>query len=80
VTGATGPGGASTYAADVGDGSNTTYTITHGLGTLDVLVQVYRKSDGATATCSVARSGVNTVSLTFAVAPTSAQFRVLVIT
>lgn len=68
------------YAADVGDGSNTTYTITHSLGTKDVVVSVYRKdSPYDVVFCDVVITDTNTVTLTFAVAPTSAQFRVVVL-
>lgn len=72
-------GKAKRYASDVGDGSNTSITVTHNLGTRDVQVQVRRNSGaydevlvdwGATTT--------NTVTLVFATAPSSAQFRAIV--
>ncbi len=66
------------YAASVGDGSATSITVTHGLGTLDVQVQVYEVASGATVECDVTRGSTSQVTLGFAVAPTSNQYRVLV--
>lgn len=66
-------------AQDVGDGSSTSIAVTHNLGTLDVLVQVFRKSDGAQVECDVTRTSTNVVTLGFAVAPTAAQYRVVII-
>lgn len=67
------------YAADVGDGAATSYNIDHNLGTKDVEVQVYRNSDGVEVVCDITRSTTNRVVLAFAVAPTSAQYRVVVV-
>ena len=67
------------YSQDVGDGSSTSIAVTHNLGTLDVIVQVLRKSDGVQVECDVTRTSTNVVTLGFAVAPTSAQYRVVVI-
>lgn len=66
------------YAVSIGNGSLTTITATHSLNTLDVTVQVYEVSSGDTVECDVTRTGVNAVDLTFAVAPTSNQYRVVV--
>jgi len=67
------------YSADVGDGSNTSYTITHNLGSRDVLVQVYRNSGSYDEiVCDVQHTTTNTVTLVFLSAPTSNQFRVVV--
>jgi hypothetical protein len=67
------------YAADVGDGSATSIALTHGLGTLDVTVAVYQKSNGADVECDVVRTDINTVTLSFAVAPSSASYRCVII-
>jgi hypothetical protein len=66
------------YAADVGDNSSTSIVVTHGLGTLDVIVQLYRKSDGVTVECDVTRNSTSQVTLGFAAAPTTNQHRVLI--
>ena len=66
------------HAEDVGDGSATSYAITHSLETLDVIVQVYEKSSGATVFTDVERTDADTVTLIFASAPASNAYRVLV--
>jgi hypothetical protein len=67
------------YGADVGDGSATSYTITHNLGTRDVQVTVYDNSAPyAEVICDVNHATTNTITLLFSVAPTSNQYRVVV--
>lgn len=67
------------YATDVGDGSNTSITVTHNLNTRDVNVTV-RRNSGSYEQVLVdwGAATVNTVVLVFASAPTSAQFRCIV--
>ena len=65
------------FAGDVGDGSATSYAITHSLETLDVIVQVYEKSSGATVFTDVERTDTDTVTLIFASAPAANAYRVL---
>jgi len=67
------------YATNVGDGSSTSYTITHSLGTTDVITQVYTVSGGAVVECDVVNTSTSVVTLTFATAPSSSQYRVVVI-
>lgn len=65
---------------DIGDGSATSYTITHNFNTRDVTVEVYRNSGAFdTVLCDVNRTSVNAVQLVFAAAPTANQFRAVVI-
>ena len=59
--------------------SATSYTITHNLGTLDVLVQVYAVADGSEVTVDNLRATTNTVTLNFAVAPSANAYRVVII-
>jgi len=59
--------------------SATSYTITHNLGTLDVLVQVYTVSDGSEVIVDNLRATTNTVTLNFSVAPTASAYRVVII-
>ncbi len=64
----------------VGDGSATSYTVTHNLGTKDLTVQVYDNSSPyAQVETDVEHSGNNTVAIKFAQAPTTDQYRVVVI-
>jgi hypothetical protein len=67
------------YAANVGDGSATSYTITHNLNTRDVIVSVYETTGSyAEVVCDVNHATANTITLLFSVAPTSNQYRVVV--
>jgi hypothetical protein len=86
-TGATTVAGAKTnlgfttkYAADIGDGTATSITVSHGLASSDVQVYVYEKaSPYGQVFADVAHTSSSVVTLAFAVAPTSAQYRVVVI-
>ncbi len=67
------------YTTLFGDGSATSYNITHNLNTREVHVEVYRESGSYdTIICDVNRTSTTVVQLVFAVAPTSNQFRVVV--
>jgi len=67
------------YSADVGDGTNTSYTITHNLGTRDVVVSVQAKSDYHVVECEVIATTTSAVILNFNVAPTNNQYRVTIV-
>jgi hypothetical protein len=64
--------------ANVGDGTNTAYTITHNLNSRDVIVQVYDNSTYDTVYTDVVRTSVNVVTVTFATAPASNAYRVVI--
>jgi hypothetical protein len=67
------------YAADIGDGSTNPITVTHNLNTRDVVVAIREASGSFTAVdAKVLVTSVNAVSLTFDVAPTTGQYRVMV--
>ena len=59
--------------------SATSYTITHNLGTTDVVVQVYTVSDGSEVVVDNLRASTNTVTLNFSVAPTANVYRVVIL-
>lgn len=64
----------------IGDGSATQYTVTHNLNTDDVQVEVFRTSGNKDSVLvDVDRTSVNAVRITFAAAPASNAFRVVVI-
>ena len=66
------------YAASFGDGVATTFNLTHGLGTQDLTVTIKRVSDGEIVFADVVLPPAgSTIDITFAVAPTSNQFRVV---
>jgi hypothetical protein len=64
--------------ANVGDGTNTAYTITHNLNSRDVIVQVYDNATYENVFVDTARPTVNTVTLTFATAPALNSYRVII--
>ncbi len=64
--------------ANVGDGSNTSYAITHNLNSRDVIVQVYDNATYDTVYTDVIRTSVNVVTLTFATAPSSNAYRAVI--
>lgn len=67
------------YNTNVGDGTATSYTITHNLGTKDVQVTVYDNSTPyAEVICDVQHTSTSAITLLFSVAPTSDQYRVVV--
>lgn len=67
------------YATNVGDGTNTSYTITHNLATRDVVVSLYDNSAPyAEVMADVEHSTTNTITLLFSVAPTTDKYRVVV--
>ena len=66
------------FKASIGDGTNTAYTVTHNLGTTDVIVQLFDVSSGETVYADVERSGVNAIEVSFGAAPTTNDVRVLI--
>lgn len=66
------------FSTNVGDGSSTSIAVVHNLGSLDVQVQLYEISTGATVDTDTVRTNTNTVTFTFATAPTASQYRALV--
>jgi hypothetical protein len=75
-----GGGASAEYAADTGDGVSTTLTVTHNLNTRDVLVQVREAASGYEyIDATIKAATVNTVTITFAVAPSSGQYRVIIL-
>ena len=65
------------YTVDVP--ASTPATITHNLGTVDVHVQVIDKTTGVVVLHEESSRTTNTVVLVFATAPTTGQYRVIVI-
>jgi len=67
-----------TYSQNVGDNSNTSFTITHNLNSSTVLVQLYDRTTGAQVLTDIAITGVNTISLNFTVPPHTNEFFVVI--
>jgi hypothetical protein len=67
------------FSASVGDGAALSYVVTHNLNTQDVIVRVRDNSSPfAFMEPDIEATSVNTVTVRFAVAPTSNQYRVIV--
>ncbi|WP_439946503.1 hypothetical protein [Streptomyces sp. BBFR109] len=64
--------------ATIGDGSTTDIAVTHGLGSQWVTVQVYEVSTGKQVECDVTITSSTVVTLSFAVAPTTNQYRYVI--
>jgi hypothetical protein len=71
---------ASSHSGNVGDGSSTAITVTHNLGTEDVVVVLIRNSDGHCVNVAWRVTGVNTIVLDFGLyAPALDEYRVTVL-
>jgi hypothetical protein len=66
-------------SATIGDGSSTTLTFTHNLNTQDIDVIVKEVATNTGVLTDWVANGVNTVQLTFGIAPTSGQYQVTVV-
>ena len=67
------------YAKTIGDATNTTFTVTHNLGTTDVMVTIFDTSSMAEVFADVVHTSDSVVTVSFAVAPSTNAFRVVVI-
>lgn len=66
--------------ANIGNGSATSFAVTHNLGTTDAAVLVRETAGGlAEVECDIVFTDTNTVTVTFNTAPTTGQYRVTVI-
>lgn len=66
------------FSTNVGNGTATSFTITHNLGSRDVIVQVYDNSTYETVYTDVVRTNTTQVSVSFASAPSNNAFRVVI--
>lgn len=66
------------FAANVGDGVNTSFTLAHNLGTRDVIVSVYLNGLFNEEVFTDISTTNDTVVVSFAVAPTTNQYRVVI--
>ena len=65
--------------ATIGDGSATSFAITHSRGTTDVTVEVYDASTNDTVIANVNRNSTSQVTVSFASAPATNAYKVVVI-
>tara|TARA_B100001245_G_scaffold236398_1_gene227183 strand:+ start:2093 stop:3337 length:1245 start_codon:yes stop_codon:yes gene_type:complete len=66
------------YTGLIGDNSNTSIAVTHGLGSQYVTAQVYDASSNAQVECDVTLTSGTQTTFTFATAPTTDQYRVVI--
>ena len=66
------------FKASIGNGTDTGFTVTHSLGTTDVIVQLFDVSSGETVFADVERSSVDAVEIAFGAAPALNDIRVLI--
>ena len=66
------------YSVSIGDGSATSYTVTHNLASRDVHVTVYNASTYDEVITDVTHATTNTLTIVFASAPGSDAYRVVV--
>jgi hypothetical protein len=68
------------YAATLGNGSSTTFTVTHNLGTEDVAVELYDATTKLSVYANVTRASTNTLTVDgFTTAPASNSLRCVVV-
>ena len=66
------------YTGLIGDGAATTIAVTHGLGSQYVTAQIFDATSHAMVECDITLTSGTQTSFTFAVAPTSNQYRVVI--
>lgn len=66
------------FAANVGDASNTSFALTHNLGTRDVTVLIYDNATYEQVYADVVMTSTTVVTVTFATAPSSNAYRVVI--
>ena len=68
------------YATTIGDGSATSYTVTHNLGTKDVTVQIFEtNADYNQIEADVQHTSDSAITVKFASAPTAGEYRVVIV-
>jgi len=66
------------YNANVGNASATSFALTHGLNTLDLQSVVYEVSTGKEVVADIEVTSTSVLTVSFAVAPSTNQFRVVI--
>lgn len=66
------------FYALVGDGVNTTFTVTHNLNSARVLIQLYDYASGAQVMTDLAIVNANQISVSFSIAPSTNQYLVVI--
>ena len=69
---------ADSYKVSIGNGTATSFDVSHGLATRDLIVQLYDTTTYETIMADVTRPDTSKVTIAFNVAPTTNQVRVLI--
>ena len=67
------------YTATIGDGTSTVIAVTHGLGSQYVAAQVYDATSNLQVECDITLTSSTQTTFTFATAPTTNQYRVVIV-
>jgi len=67
------------YVGTIGNGTLTDLPVTHGLGSQFVTAQVFDATSNAMVECDVVLTSATVTTFTFAVAPTTNQYRVVIV-
>jgi hypothetical protein len=67
------------YAATIGDGSTTSFTLTHGLGTTDLQVAVFSSEGSPPEVSSISLPSTTTATVVFDRAPATSSVRVVIL-
>lgn len=66
------------YATNIGDASATSFALTHSLGTRDVIVAIYDNATYEEVMADVVATSTTVVTVTFALAPSTNAYRVVI--
>ena len=69
---------ATQFKTNIGNGVDTSYVVTHSLGTRDVIVQIYDNTTYETVQCKVVRNSTSAVTISTAAAAASSGLRVVI--
>ena len=72
-------GATAKYAVPIGNGALTTINVNHALNTIDYIIGIYEVATGLKVEADTQTVDANNISVIFATAPTSNQYRVVVI-
>ena len=67
-----------TFATSIGNNADTSFVVTHNLGTKDVIIQLYDVSSDDTVYADVVRTSTTQATISFGTAPATNDIRVLV--
>ena len=71
-------GSGTTFTASIGNGTATDIGVTHNLNSRDIIVQLYDNSTYETIICDIIRTNLNFITCSFAVAPSTNQYKVVI--